>query len=128
MPPPMRLSRDLLVRGIIYKLQERAYADALTKAGEIEERLGNDRGQAMVLNSLGGVLQRLGKFPEAADALTKAGEIEERLGNDRGQAMVLNSLGGVLQRLGKFPEAADALERSTRNVSRSTMRQGLGAC
>ena len=88
MPPPMRLSRDLLIRGIIYKLQERAYADALTKAGEIEERLGNDRGQAMVLNSLG----------------------------------------GVLQRLGKFPEAADALERSTRNVSRSTMRQGLGAC
>ena len=55
-------------------------------------------------------------------------EIEERLGNDRGQAMVLNSLDGVLQRLGKFPEAADALERSTRNVSRSTMRQGLGAC
>src|SRR6202048_4945928 len=25
MPPPMRLSRDLLTRGIIYKLQERAY-------------------------------------------------------------------------------------------------------
>jgi Protein of unknown function (DUF2924) len=25
MPPPMRLSRDLLVRGITYKLQERAY-------------------------------------------------------------------------------------------------------
>jgi hypothetical protein len=25
MPPPMRLSRDLLIRGIIYKLQERAY-------------------------------------------------------------------------------------------------------
>jgi hypothetical protein len=24
-PPPMRLSRDLLVRGITYKLQERAY-------------------------------------------------------------------------------------------------------
>lgn len=24
MPPPMRLSRDLLVRGIVYKLQERA--------------------------------------------------------------------------------------------------------
>src|ERR1700730_10655381 len=24
-PPPMRLSRDLLIRGIIYQLQERAY-------------------------------------------------------------------------------------------------------
>jgi hypothetical protein len=25
MPPPMRLSRDLLIRGIIYQLQKRAY-------------------------------------------------------------------------------------------------------
>ena len=31
MPPPMRLSRDLLIRGITYKLQERAYG-ALSKA------------------------------------------------------------------------------------------------
>ena len=30
-PPPMRLSRDLLVRGITYKLQERAYG-GLSKA------------------------------------------------------------------------------------------------
>jgi hypothetical protein len=28
MPPPMRLSRDLLVRGIIYQLQEWAYGGA----------------------------------------------------------------------------------------------------
>ena len=32
MPPPMRLSRDLLIRGIIYQLQERAYG-GLSKAG-----------------------------------------------------------------------------------------------
>ncbi len=31
MPPPMRLSRDLLIRGIIYQLQERAYG-GLSKA------------------------------------------------------------------------------------------------
>src|SRR3984893_1482109 len=31
MPPPMRLSRDLLTRGIIYQLQERAYG-GLSKA------------------------------------------------------------------------------------------------
>src|SRR6202035_2934853 len=29
-PPPMRLSRDLLVRGITYKLQERAYGGLST--------------------------------------------------------------------------------------------------
>jgi hypothetical protein len=30
MPPPMRLSRDLLIRGIIYQLQERAYGGLST--------------------------------------------------------------------------------------------------
>jgi hypothetical protein len=30
MPPPMRLSRDLLTRGIAYKLQERAYGGLST--------------------------------------------------------------------------------------------------
>src|SRR5258705_8307352 len=31
MPPPMRLSRDLLIRGIIYQIQQRAYG-GLSKA------------------------------------------------------------------------------------------------
>jgi tetratricopeptide (TPR) repeat protein len=61
---------------------------------------------------LGGVLQRLGKFPEAADALERSKTISEQMGDERSLAMVLNSLGGVLQRLGKFPDAADALQRS----------------
>src|ERR1700738_3721394 len=38
MPPPTRLSRDLLIRGITYKLQERAYG-GLSKApaGQLEQ-------------------------------------------------------------------------------------------
>src|SRR2546423_13064267 len=37
MPPPMRLSRDLLIRGITYKLQERAYGGlSLATARELE--------------------------------------------------------------------------------------------
>src|ERR1700738_2966431 len=46
MPPPMRLSRDLLIRGIIYQLQERAYgglstatARKLEEAGGVTARL-----------------------------------------------------------------------------------------
>src|SRR3981189_788099 len=36
-PPPMRLSRDLLTRGITYKLQERAYGGlSLATARELE--------------------------------------------------------------------------------------------
>ena len=37
MPPPMRLSRDLLVRGITYKLQERAYGGLSTAARKLEQ-------------------------------------------------------------------------------------------
>ena len=38
MPPPMRLSRDLLVRGITYKLQERAYGGLSTATARKLER------------------------------------------------------------------------------------------
>ena len=38
MPPPMRLSRDLLIRGITYKLQERAYGGlSLATARKLEQ-------------------------------------------------------------------------------------------
>ena len=68
--------------------------------------------ESMVLNSLGGVLQRQGKFEEAATAFQRSYDLLVKLGDDRGQAMVLNSLGGVLQRQGKFEEAAETLEKS----------------
>jgi Protein of unknown function (DUF2924) len=38
MPPPMRLSRDLLIRGITYKLQERAYGGLSTATARKLER------------------------------------------------------------------------------------------
>ncbi len=38
MPPPMRLSRDLLTRGISYKLQERAYGGLSTANARKLER------------------------------------------------------------------------------------------
>src|SRR3984893_7721580 len=38
MPPPMRLSGDLLIRGILYKLQERAYGGlSLATARKLEQ-------------------------------------------------------------------------------------------
>ena len=42
MPPPMRLSRDLLVRGITYKLQERAYGGLSTATARMLEQAGAD--------------------------------------------------------------------------------------
>src|SRR3977135_2336889 len=40
MPPPMRLSRDLLIRGIIYQLQERAYGGLSTATARKLEQAG----------------------------------------------------------------------------------------
>ena len=42
MPPPMRLSRDLLVRGITYKLQERAYGGLSTATARKLEQADAD--------------------------------------------------------------------------------------
>ena len=42
MPPPMRLSRDLLTRGITYKLQERAYGGLATATARKLERASAD--------------------------------------------------------------------------------------
>ena len=41
-PPPMRLSRDLLVRGITYKLQERAYGGLSTATARKLEHANAD--------------------------------------------------------------------------------------
>src|ERR1700737_915794 len=42
MPPPMRFSRDLLTRGISYKLQERAYGGLSTATARKLEPAGAD--------------------------------------------------------------------------------------
>jgi len=46
MPPPMRLSRDLLIRGIIYQLQERAYGGLSRACRLLIESAGNSQGAA----------------------------------------------------------------------------------
>ncbi|MCI5126086.1 MAG: tetratricopeptide repeat protein, partial [Candidatus Electrothrix sp. AR5] len=66
-------------------------------------------GQAMVLNSLGGVYQRQRKFDDAVEAFRQSYDLSK---NERGQAMVLNSLGGVYQRQRKFDDAVEAFRQS----------------
>jgi tetratricopeptide (TPR) repeat protein len=77
---------------------------------------GKDRRkqEAMWLDMLGGVLQKLGRFSDAAKTFEKSIRLEEALGNKRGLAVVQNSLGGVLQKLGRFDEAVEAFKKSYR--------------
>ena len=50
MPPPMRLSRDLLIRGIIYQLQERAYGGLSKATARKLEQAGADSPRRGVAN------------------------------------------------------------------------------
>jgi tetratricopeptide (TPR) repeat protein len=74
--------------------------------------LGDERGQAMVLNSVGGVYQRQGNFDAAVTAFQQGYDLLVKLGDERGQAMVLNSVGGVYQRQGNFDAAVTAFQQS----------------
>ena len=85
-------------------------ADAQIQTVEPEEE--RKHLQAMQLNSLGGVYQRLGLFDKAVEAFKKSAEIGEELKDQRHLAMVLNSLGGVYQRLGLFDKAIEAFKKS----------------
>jgi tetratricopeptide (TPR) repeat protein len=70
------------------------------------------RTTAMVLNTLGGVLQRQGKFDEAINVFERSYSLLLDVGDTGGQAMVLNSLGGTLHRKGNLDKAAEILRRS----------------
>ena len=85
-----------------------AFEDSL----EIDRRLHNERGEAMVLNSLGGVLRDLGHMDEARQSFEDSLQICRRLHNERTEAMALNSLGGVLRDLGHMDEARQSFEDS----------------
>lgn len=85
---------------------------AFEKSLEIRRRLRDKRGEAMVLNCLGGVLRDLGRIDEARQNLEDSLEILRRLHDERGEAMVLNSLGGVLRDLGRMDEARQTFEES----------------
>ncbi len=68
--------------------------------------------EAMWLNTLGGILQRRGRFEDAVESFRASASIEQRLGDIRGAAVALTSLGGLLQRQGNFDEAVEVLRQS----------------
>ncbi|MCI5117600.1 MAG: tetratricopeptide repeat protein [Candidatus Electrothrix sp. LOE1_4_5] len=86
--------------------------EAFRQSYDISERLEEERGQAMVLNSLGGVYQRQGKFDDAVKSFTQSAEIGERLGDNRHLAMVYTAWGSALLRQNQPAQAFVKLKRS----------------
>jgi tetratricopeptide (TPR) repeat protein len=99
----------------------------LRESLKLEQKLGDRHGEAMVLNSLGGVLVKLGgreRLEEAETHYRDSLKLVHKLGDRHGEAMVLNSLGGVLVKLGG-PERLEEAETHYRDGLK--LEQKLGA-
>jgi tetratricopeptide (TPR) repeat protein len=97
---------------------------------ELGIQIGDIFQQAMVLNSLGGVLIDLGgraRLEEAEQLYRRSLELRQQLSDRYGEAMVLNSLGGVLVKLGgryRMEEAEQLYRHSLELRQRLDDRQG----
>ena len=82
---------------------QRTHVKALAAA----RRLGDRRGEAIVLRNLGQVALYRDKYTEARSAFTTAHELFVSNGDDQGAAVALAGLGTVLRILGEHEEALD---------------------
>jgi tetratricopeptide (TPR) repeat protein len=119
----LRQAKFLTLRGRFAEAEQLLLALEVV-ISHIESEDARRRATAMLLNSLGGVFQRLGRFDDAVSALQRSAAIEEQLGNSRGLSKVFNSLGGVLQRRGAFDKAAEMFRRSAAIDQQSENRRG----
>jgi tetratricopeptide (TPR) repeat protein/nucleoside phosphorylase len=85
--------------------------DAQDLIDRISDPTQQQENQAKQLSSLGGVLQKQGKFEEAIAAFQRQITIEETLNDQKSLAITLNRLGGLLEQQGRVDEAITAFER-----------------
>ena len=107
--------------GVIWMRTKQAHnwvfkaSDMFQRSLELERQLGDTHGQAMVLNSLGGALVKLGgrkRLQDAQDAFERSLKLLEQLGDTRGQAMVLVSLSVWAETAGNNPQACSYMEQA----------------
>ncbi|MFD5475192.1 tetratricopeptide repeat protein [Streptomyces sp. NPDC127105] len=79
---------------------------------DITQALGDRRGEAAALESLGRGLRQQKRYAEAADAHQRRVDLYTELRDRRGQAAALNDLGFDLYAQGQYAEAADAHQRA----------------
>ncbi len=91
--------------------------DAFERSLAILRDLKDVRGEAMVLNSLGGLLRDLGRLDDARNAFERSLAIRRDLNDARGEAIVLNSLGWLHRELGE-PESAVELLTLRREIQK----------
>jgi tetratricopeptide (TPR) repeat protein len=114
----------LQLLGLILQRQRYKFAEAerlMRRSLQIEESLGSQLGQALVLHSLASLIKR--NDPQEAETLLERSlELQEKVGEPRGQVLVLQSLGILLsgkdwRRAKEFLHRSLQIEESLGNLS-----------
>jgi predicted ATPase/DNA-binding SARP family transcriptional activator/DNA-binding CsgD family transcriptional regulator len=91
-----------------YEWAEEFYEEGLA----LYRRLGDRRGVAALLNSLGSLSHITGNQAEAMDLTEKSLSIKQELGDESGVAISLNNLGAIVQTTGDLARAQTLFEES----------------
>jgi tetratricopeptide (TPR) repeat protein/TolB-like protein len=92
----------------------RAVNDYLVRALALHNQLGNEPGQADVLNAMGVAYHELGQYPPAIEKYSTAADMKRRLGDERGVATSLKNRARVYVAMGRFGEAEPDLREARR--------------
>ena len=104
---------------------KRAASDYLVRALTLHTRLGNEKGEADVLNALGVAHQQLGEYARALERYTAAAEARTRLGDERGAASTMRNRAMVNLALGRTRDAEGDLARARGLFEKIGDRAGL---
>ncbi len=85
-------------------------AEYLQRAGEIDQEMGNLRGQAINMVNLAQIHRARGKINLEIEAYNRALDIFSKIGDRRGEALCLSNLGDTAREKGEI-EAAKSLHR-----------------
>ena len=103
----------------------RAATDYLVRALTLHARLGNEKGEADVLNAMGVAHQQLGEYPRALERYTAAAEARAKLGDERGTASTMRNRAMVNLALGRTRDAEEDLSGARQLFEKIGDRAGL---
>ncbi len=85
-------------------------ANAFEQSAQIDRQLGNKKGLAAALTSLGGVLNKIDEYEKAVKVLEQSIKIDEEFSNRLGLAKTYNVLGKAYECLKKLDQAKNAYQ------------------
>lgn len=108
------VTKSLKEQGIrMFRLGEyEEAAETFQKARESYQKLGDQKGQAEMLNNLGAVYTQEERWSEAAEAFEKAQQIFEALDDTGGRALTLGNLGSMYRHQGDHETAVTHLKQA----------------